>query len=261
MLKHVFALLDQGELLPHLLTSTGTAEEASMMTMDTDSIEAYTIEALCDDLDLLRQLTRVALELVRIGANTRAQKVLAFLETCLRSLGRKQIVLDYVNLPTDLLTAAERAILKAKVERDIPQLWCHLASACETLDKPVQALAAYRSALAINVHHAVSLTEYAQLSRTQQSEEDLAAVKDLLQRHFEALVHEFEGIRQQQQGGPGLGTSAASTGAGADGQSCLLFMLRFSFAGLCCLPSRMLLTCRYCCFHVSVCLTPLYCSY
>jgi tetratricopeptide (TPR) repeat protein len=213
MLKQVFVLLDQGELLPHLLTGTSSSNGGGRTgagSMDTDSLDAYIVESLCDDLDLLKQLMRTALELVRIGANTRAQKVLTFLETCLHSLSRKQIVSQHADPALDM-SASERALLRSKVERDIPSLWCQLASACETLGRPAQALAAYQAALQINAHHAVSLTEYAHLARTERAPADVAAVRALLQQHIEARIKEFADLKSEQQGGPGFAPSTVQS--------------------------------------------------
>lgn len=182
----------------------------------------YILEALSDDVDLLRQLTRTAVELVNIGVNTRAQKLMSFLDTCLRSVGRKQIVLQGAEGSEALgLTAAERAALKAKVTRDIPQLWCQLAASYEALEKPEQSIAAYKSALAICANHAGALMEYARLARTLFPAE-VGAARELLARHVVVLVREFEEQRQAQAGGPGSSDGVGAgiaTGGGGGGQA------------------------------------------
>jgi hypothetical protein len=224
MLKNVFALVDQGDLLSHLLVDSSggggggarSAASADEEYSPEDSADVYILEALSDDLDLLRQLTRTAVELVNIGVNTRAQKLLTFLDTCLRSIGRKQIVLQSAEAPSSLgITAAERVTLKGMVTRDIPQLRCQLAASYEALDKPEQAIAAYKSALSICANHAGALMEYARLSRTLFPAE-VGAAKELLARHVAVLVREFEEQRHAQAGGPGS-SDAAGAGVSSSG--------------------------------------------
>ncbi len=204
-LKTALQLVDQGELLPHLLQPPQTD---SSYGNEIGAEDSYSLEDLVPDLDALRQFTRTAIELAAVGINTRAQKLVVFVEKALTTLCTKYIVVNYkkeLHLPS-----ASVARLKTIVERDIPNIWCSLAGLYETMEAGEKALKAYKSALLICADHAVSLRAYAHLSRMDFPNE-VPHAQALLKAHFDALVGEFGSLRTQQHGALVQETSASAS--------------------------------------------------
>ena len=194
-LKTALQLVDQGELLPHLLQPPPAD---SSYGSEIGAEDNYSLEDLVPDLDALRQFTRTAIELAAVGINTRAQKLIVFVEKALTNLCTKYIVVNYkkeLHLPS-----ASVARLKTIVERDIPNIWCSLAGLYESMEANEKALKAYKSALLICADHAVSLRAYAHLSRLDFPNE-VPHAQALLKAHFDTLVGEFGSLRTQQLGG------------------------------------------------------------
>ena len=193
-LKTALQLVDQGELLSHLLHPPPAD---SSYGSEIGAEDNYSLEDLVPDLDALRQFTRTAIELAAVGINTRAQKLIVFVEKALTNLCTKYIVVNYkkeLHLPS-----ASVARLKTIVERDIPNIWCSLAGLYESMEANEKALKAYKSALLICADHAVSLRAYAHLSRLDFPDE-VPHAQALLKAHFDTLVGEFGSLRTQQHG-------------------------------------------------------------
>lgn len=198
-MKNILQLVDQGELLPHLKAPAN--QNSGYFDADND----YSLDHLSTDLDLLRQLMRTAIELVAVGMVTRSQKLISFIEESLKAIAGKPLVqsdcVDRTSYSPSAIT------LRAKVDKEIPSLWCQLAGTYESLELPDKALRCYLASLNMCAHHPVSLQKYARLARSDFPGE-VKRASQLLQEHFTLLVSEFQTLRQHHGGEAG--------GAGAE---------------------------------------------
>lgn len=212
ILKNVLTLVDQGDLLPHLKAPSQPKAVAKdgRGAEEEEEEEVYTQDHLTADLDLLRQLMRTTIELVAVGMVTRSQKLISFVESSLQSIAEKPLVQgEQVDRTSYSLSAIA---LRAKVDKELPSLWCQLAGTYESLELPDKALRCYQASLTMCANHAVSLREFARLAHADFPGE-VPNASELLKAHFEYLVEEFQTLRQQHGGE--VGASAGASGGAA----------------------------------------------
>ena len=161
----------------------------------TDSIDAYILETLIEDIELLKQIMRIITELVYLGIYSRAQKFITFIDKCLHAINKKEIIqkANQHNINELYLKYNECIKLKSIINQSLPQLWCQLAETYQIQSKYTETLKCYQTILTTSCHHAGTLTSYSQFVY-EYNKEYIPHAQQLLYEHFTVLCSEFAGL-------------------------------------------------------------------